>query len=209
MLKTECPNCKDWVYSPLLSELTETECPDCGFHFPVSEVYVSAGPYSMYRDILLKNVHKYMKLLREAKTEMAEIEQRGGQDRGYRESAMSLNIFIKSLEELLNGCRDRLRVPGVDSYVEYRIDNTPRIGKLVNISTTGLCLDAGENVSQLKKGRAMTITIKGGSLPEPLSLTGEVVWSGAENRAGVKFAEMDEETTKYMRKYVLEMHSRK
>lgn len=204
MLKSECPHCNCWVYSPFLAETKETECPSCGKPFPVNEVYISAGPYSIYRDVLMKNKHKYLRLLREAKDEIEDIKKSGQGAKAYAESAKTVDMFINRLKELLDGCRDKLRVSGKDTTVEYMLDKTLHKGRLINISSTGVCLGVGEEGAGLDKGQIINLNIKDPAMAEPLLLKGEIIWRNSDNHIGVMFMEMDEGQRKILLDLILE-----
>ncbi|GMR04478.1 MAG: hypothetical protein BMS9Abin23_0376 [Thermodesulfobacteriota bacterium] len=204
MLKTECPHCSCSVYSPLLTESEDTDCPSCGKPFTVKEVFISAGPYSIYRDVLLKNMGKYLRLLREAKEEVDSIKKKGEGSRAYAESAKTVDLFIDRLKELLDGCRSKLRVTGEDISVEYMLYKTLHKGKLVNISSTGICIHVGEDAVGLNRGQSLNLNIKDPMMAEPLYVEGEVVWVSGEHSMGVRFINMDEGRKKILHDLILE-----
>lgn len=211
MLKTECTECKVWVYSPFLTDMKETVCPDCGVTFQVGEIFISAGPYAIYRDVLLKNMHKYTRLLAEARKELSELDRLKGlsnDSKAYGETTETIKKFIKNLEELLEGCRGGLRVPVEDITLDYVFDKNLYNGKLVNISTTGVCLEVGENVSIHSKGQEINLSIKEENMSEPLHLAGEIVWAGRGGRVGVKFLNMDEDKKHALREFIMDKNER-
>ena len=207
MLKTECPYCKSWVYSPLLTDVEETVCPDCGKTLPVQDVFVSAGPYAIYRDVLLKNIHKYTRLLMEAKKELADVEKlmgSGENPAAYRETSKTVRKFINDIEELLAGCREGLRITPENITATYTCDDTERTGKLVNISTTGMCLNVGEGAGALRSGQTLKLSIKDEAKPLTIELTGEIVWVGEHGNMGVKFFEMDKNRREDLWNFIVE-----
>lgn len=204
VLKTECPDCKIWVYSPFLNESDNTVCPDCGKNFPVGELFVSAGPFAIYREVLQKNMHKYTRLLGEAKKELESLSSLKGMGKPYEETASTVRKFIANLEELLEGCREGLRVHAGDIGVDYVLNDTVMKARLVNISITGICLDVGENVARLGKGQVITLAIKDPAIPDGFRLVGEVVWSGKGTQTGVRFLDLDNDEKRVLKDYVME-----
>jgi len=207
MLKTKCSDCSSWVYSPILTEITETECPDCGSTFSINDLYVSTGPFSVYRDALLKNLHKYTQLLKSAREERDEFKSRAKGDKSDTESIATLENFVSGLEELLSGCRSRLRVPVKNTVVKYSTDTIPRQGTLVNISSTGICIEASEEISKLHNGSFVILIIDNMNTVDTIYLHGEVVWTGAEkngNRMGIRFINSEPEVEERIRSFITE-----
>lgn len=207
MLKTECPYCKSWVFSPLLTDVEETVCPDCGKTLPVQEVFVSAGPYAIYRDVLVKNIHKYTRLLGEAKKELAEVERLTGTGEGsraYDETAKTVKKFIDNIEELLAGCRDGLRVTPENITVDYVFNDNTYSGRLVNVSTTGMCMNVGENAGIHRSGQTLNLSIKEEGGAAALDIVGEVVWMGEQGSMGVKFFDMDKDRRGALWNFIME-----
>ncbi len=208
MLKTECPRCEKWIFSPLLTEVEETQCPNCGSSVKVKEVYVTAGAYSIYRDVLLKNKFKYQKLLKEAEKELEELMRSAGGARPYEESAKSISRFISDLKEMLNGSRSKLRIPAGDTVIEFTSGGNLFRARLVNISTTGVCIDAKEGMEAVDKGSRLSLKFLEGPATAPFAVTGEVVWvSKDKGQAGLRFVDMDAATVRRVRDYILEKSS--
>ncbi|MFQ5480383.1 MAG: PilZ domain-containing protein [Thermodesulfobacteriota bacterium] len=187
MLNTKCPKCRNTITSPFLSEFEVVRCTGCGASFPVKDVLISAGPYSIYRDVLIKNIHKYIGLLKEAKSEIGELEKGGNNSAAHSESVKTVRLFISRLKELLNGCRDKLRVPGDKSSVECSIHGNTCTGALINISLTGICIDISENLHMIAPGVIIKLTIMDESFSGPLHLHGEVVWNTDKGQTGLIF----------------------
>jgi len=203
MLKTDCPNCKCSVTSPFLAESKEMECPNCATLFPVKDVFISSGPYSIYREVLVKNMHKYVRLLREAKIELGDLEEQGKSSMPFRESAKTVDVFIKRLKELLDGCRDRLRVPGGQTSVEYSIEGAPCACTLINISATGICLALENNSEKIAPGKLIDLKVSDARLSEPLNLKGEVVWNTDKGLAGLRFIGLEEHIREPLLKFIV------
>jgi len=202
MLKTECPKCKCAITSPFLAGAEDMECPNCKETFHVKDVCISAGPYSIYREVLLKNIHKYVRLLREARIELKDLEEQGKDSLPFKESAKTVNIFMERLKELLDGCRDKLRVPGGGAPVDYTIDDASFEGSLQNISVTGLCLKVESDEGKAARGRSINLSIKDPALDEPLSLNGQVVWDSNDGLLGVKFDDVDDAAKEALSAYM-------
>ncbi|MBI5587015.1 MAG: hypothetical protein HY889_01460 [Deltaproteobacteria bacterium] len=66
MFKIECASCNSWFHLPFNSEGDEVECPNCSKKTPAKDVYVAAGPYMIFREVLIKNMPKYRRLILEA-----------------------------------------------------------------------------------------------------------------------------------------------
>lgn len=191
MLKTNCPDCKCTVTSPFLSESKEMLCPDCNKIFPVKDVLISAGPYSIYREVLLKNIQRYLRLLKEARIEISELEGADENSLAHMESAKTIKLFVKRLKELLDGCRDKLRVPGGSATVELSLNGETCKGKLVNISSTGVCIDLQVRSNVVSQGQSLSLRIIDVSLQEPLELQGEVIWNTVKGRMGLRLIDID------------------
>jgi len=192
MLKTVCTNCKCSVTSPLLTEASEIECPNCGTVFPVKDVCISAGPYTIYKEVLAKNAHKYIRLLREATKEAEDLKKQGENSEPHRKSAKTVEIFVQRLKELLEGCRDKLRVPGEETIVECCIEGAPCTCKLVNISTSGICIEMDDDSRKIALGKIIDLNIKDEKLTEPLDIKAEVVWSTDKGLTGLRFIGLEE-----------------
>lgn len=207
MLKVECPECKEWIHSPLLMEMDKTTCPGCGVQVPVDEVYITAGPYSISRDVLMKHFFKYKRLLTEAANELEEMKKEGKGLKTYEVSSDSVNKFMGNLQELLTGCRSGFRITPGDKKVNYFVkDNSnSNESRLVNISMTGICIDAAEGSVMPRKGEEITIEL----VDEQYSIKvkGMVVRSGKDSTIGIQFLGLDDNTRKGLLDYILEKGS--
>lgn len=200
MLKVECPSCKQWVQSPYLRELDKMECPSCKAEIPLNDIYISAGPFAIYRDVLLKNIFKYSKLLSEAERELEDIK-KAGKGKPYSISADTLQVFIGHLKEMLEGCRAGFRVSD-DSMVSVASGKNSAEGKIVNLSSTGACIDMGA-AGLPAKGSEVDISFRGGALPgSGFKVSAEVVWAGKGGQIGVKFIWVDPSTKKTLLDFI-------
>lgn len=199
MLKVECPQCKEWIYLPFKSDEQETRCPHCSQMIPIKDVYISAGPYLIYREVLMKNMFKYKRLLAEAEKEISGLEKSG--NRAFEISAQTLGVFVNHLKELLSGCRNDLRHPVIDDLTaEYILNGGKYKGKIKNLSVTGVCIDAGRNVTMA--GLWNEIELKFYEHEESIRLNGRIMWI-RYNLMGIKFGEQDSSAGEFIRKYIM------
>lgn len=197
MLKLECQSCGQWVHSPFLAELEETQCPNCAASIKVKDICISAGTFSMYRDVLLKHMFKYQRLLSEAEREIDDIK-KDTKGKASTASIESVKMFVTNLREMLEGCRDSFRVNIKDISSEVSLGDEKVSGHLVNISTTGVCIDAGQVKPAMKKGDHVEITIG----EDWRGLNGKVVWVGKGNQMGIRFLKMDSETKNRLLEFI-------
>ena len=202
MLKVECPKCKEWVHSPFLVEMDEMTCPSCGVQIPVEEVYISAGPYSISRDVLMKHFFKYRRLLTEASTELEELKKEGEGLKKYDITADNVSKFMKNLEELLAGCRSGFRISPGDKKVNYFIDDSSHESKLINISMTGICINAGEGAALPAVSDKITIELVDDS--HNIKVQGVALRVAKSGIIGIQFAELDMDAKKSLLDYILE-----
>ncbi|MFQ5735497.1 MAG: PilZ domain-containing protein [Thermodesulfobacteriota bacterium] len=189
MLRIECPNCKEWIHSPFLVDYKVMQCPTCEAEVPVGELYISAGPFSIHRDVLRKNMFKYKRLLMEAEKELNEVKGAVGNLKADPISTKSIGLFIDNLKEMLSGCRESTRFNPDGLSIRFVGKGGSVEARLVNISTTGICVDIGEHAAEYKKAEEVAVELQGagrGRLP------GRVVWAGA-GPIGIRFHDMDEE----------------
>ena len=205
MLKVECLKCKEWIHSPFLVEMDETTCPSCGADIPVEEVYISAGPYSISRDVLMKHFFKYRRLLTEAASELEELKKEGEGLKKCDITANNVNKYMKNLEELLAGCRSGFRISPGDKKVNYFINDASYESKLINISMTGICIDAGEGAVMPTVKENITIELVDDS--HNIKVQGVAVRVAKSGTIGIQFAELDAATKKALLDYVLEKAS--
>ena len=207
MLKFECPECKEWVHSPLLAQIKETQCPNCTKNVPVQDICISAGPYSIHRDVLLKNFFKYKQLLSEVEKELGEIEQYAlGKGSSFNTSSKTVLEFLDSLKELLDGCRDNMRAKPGNTSIECLIGEASHSVKLVNISSTGLCIQLEDNGVFPEKGSKIKLAFsEGGGSDETFTVNGKVMWLNKKAQMGIKFRDLDDRTTGLLQEYILEI----
>ncbi len=192
MLKTDCPSCGGAASSPFLLEKTEVECGGCGATFPVKDIYISIGPYVLYRDVVVGKSERYARLLREMQADVEEIEAEGGDSVPHRDTARTLHIFISMLKEFLDDCRARPRVSGGSTTVECSMDGSIFHARLLNLSSTGLCLSQEDLPERFGPGRMVNLVLNDKRLPEPLGLKGWVVWTTEKGITGMKFIGLDD-----------------
>lgn len=188
MLQIECSNCKKQVSPPLIIDIKEINCPDCSTVIPPKNVFISAGPYNIHRDALLKNLHRDKQLLSDAEREMAEL--KTSDSRNAEASARNANKLIYHLKELFSGCPDhqRHRLAG-DAKVHFKINHKDFQGKLINMSLSGACIGES-NASFIIASNHIDMT-----LPDPgkeeIKIQGKVVWTTRKGMLGIKFTNTD------------------
>lgn len=205
MLKVECAKCNKWIHLPFHGEVRETRCPGCGAVIPVKDVYIAAGPFMIYREVLLKNMHKYKRLLAEAEKEMTELKDKGHGQKTYDVSANSVKMFITNLKELLDGCRGKVRHQLMEECpVEYSIHGQTLQGKIVNISLSGVCIDMGSGAPHARPGDRVSVSFKADDKTGHFSIEGEIAWIGKGNQIGVRFSDIPEKSQELIQEYIIE-----
>jgi hypothetical protein len=199
MLKVECPQCRQWLHSPFLVETKEMSCPTCNIKIPVQEVYVSAGSFSISRDVLKKHFFKYERLLKEAVHELEELKKEGA-SKPYRISQDNINSFIDNLKEMLEGCRSGFRIAPGEKHVNYFIKDSGYDGTLVNISMTGMCLNATDPSHTPAKGSDVSIELSDG--PYNFKVPGTVVRASKDGSMGIQFLSMAPEIRDSLLEYI-------
>lgn len=203
MLKTECTRCKVWIAVPFLSE-GEVRCPRCAEVNSVKEVHVAAGPFTIFRDVLARNMFKYKRLLAEAEREVEYLKK---QDSGgsYDLSIKSISLFISNLKELLDGCRYETRhsVKENDG-VEYSIENRLYCGRIINISLSGVCIDCGKNAELTRLWSEIGLRFRDESGSRDFLVQGKIMWIGKGSLVGIKFLELDGEVKGFLKEFILE-----
>lgn len=190
MLRHQCPECKEWIHSPFLVDCKQMQCPSCSASVQVSDLYISAGPFSIHRDVLRKNMFKYTRLLMEAEKELEDVQDAVGKFKADPISTKSIALFINNLKEMLGGCRDSTRFSAEGLNIRFIGQRGDVEAKLINISTTGICVDIGEHAGGYRKEDEVAVELGGsgrGRLP------GHVVWAG-KGPVGIRYKEMDDET---------------
>lgn len=189
MLKVECPECKQWLHSNLLLEKKEITCPTCDVKVDVNELYISAGPYSISRDVLRKHFFKYKRLLTEAFKELEELKSESEGSKAYKVTEDNVATFISNLKEMLEGCREGYRVFPENQQVGVTFDGKRYESQLGNVSITGICIKLAEGVPVPKKGVTVGVDIKGNGFD--FALDGTVVWVRDTNVLGLRFVDSD------------------
>lgn len=202
MFKIECPKCNEWVHLPFDIDIQETICPRCSGSIPIKDVYVSAGPYLISREVLLKNAYKYKKLLLEAEKEVEDLQRRASDSKGAKVSVQSVDIFISHLKEMIAGCRDSLRHQmEEDASLEFKINDRFFQGGIINVSVSGVCISAGNIASSINIGDEIEIRLADKNIPL-FSVHGKIAWLGKGNLMGIKFSEMDQKTKELIKDYI-------
>lgn len=203
MVKIECSRCKTWVELPFYRKEDRISCPQCSQHSPVTEVFVSGGPFILHRDILVKNMHRYRIIISEAEKEMLELQKKAVSARAYEISARSIGLFISDLKEMLDGCRDVVRhnVNGVKA--RYTIEKKNYYGNIQNLSVSGICIEAGKTASVNRLWNEASVLLKGRKTGQ-FTVDGKVMWVSKNGRMGIRFSIADEKTACLIREYIIE-----
>jgi hypothetical protein len=126
--------------------------------------------------------------------------QKGPQDVSIR----TVRKFIENLKEMLDGCRNNPRTHLTTDVVKYIIDDITYQGKLINISTSGVCIKAAEDSSLPQKGDEVNVIFEEEKEEDPCRIEGEVIWIGKGNHFGIKFIDLDKSKKKCLQHYMLE-----
>lgn len=203
VLKTECPKCKGWVSLPFQTGTETVVCSNCSEPAPIKDVHVSAGPFMMYREAITGNLTKYMKLLAEAEVELAGLREKDALTGAYGISIKSLGLFITSLKELLDGCRNDPRHPLNHALeVEFLINGRASRGSLVNLSVTGACIDAKD--APAKAALKSEISVKLSGKDREFLIPGKVMWTDDAGLIGVMFTSDDAEAREFLKSLIIE-----
>lgn len=169
---------------------------------PVKDVHVSAGPFMMYREAITGNLTKYRKLLGEAEAELAGLREKDALTGAYGISIKSLGLFITSLKELLDGCRNDPRHPlNHPIEVEFLINGRASKGSLVNLSVTGACIDA--NSAPAKTEIKGDISVRLSDKSKEFLIPGRVMWTNDAGLIGVMFTSADQETCEFLKSLII------
>jgi hypothetical protein len=190
--------CDGLIKSPLLVEKLDIECPQCRENVKVHNVVVSTKNFSMQRNDLIKRISHYKKLFKDVDKE---IEQAKKDQKTTENTRKSTDNLRSSLKDLLLAARDNFRLNmSYDLYVQINFDGDKRLARLVNISSTGACIELVDR-GQLPRDNAeikLQLLLPGDS--ESLSFLARVVWSrnlakDSTNKSinmGVQFKDIDE-----------------
>ena len=210
MLQMNCPRCDGLIKTPFLIELLDIECPQCRENVKVHNVVVSTKNFSMQRNDLIKRISHYKRLLKEVEKE---IEQGKKDQKTTENTRRSADNLRSSLKELLLAARDnfRLNIP-YDLYVQIDFDGDKRLARLVNISSTGACIELIDR-GQLPRNNAeikLQLLLPGGS--ESLSFLAKAVWSrdltkDSTNKrvnVGIRFKDIDEQARECIWNFIVD-----
>lgn len=200
MLKTECVTCSQAIILPFFSA-EELICPNCGEEIPANDIFVSAGPYSIHRDVLIKNIFKYKRLIHEAEKEVADLQKKGMGERKYDVSIDTIAMLIENLKEMLDGCRENLRHKIENATAGLIMDGQTHHTKIANLSLTGICLEAGRLCANTKLWKEVNVKLEADTGRGPM-LGGKVMWIGGGNLLGIQFLEADSSAKEFLKDYI-------
>ncbi|MBE9503450.1 MAG: PilZ domain-containing protein [Proteobacteria bacterium] len=197
MLRTGCPKCKKPIYSKLLAEVSHVVCPNCQCDVPTKELFITAKEYTMLRSDLLSRVHRYEKLFKEAEKELALMRNNKGV---AAESIQSIQKFVSTLKEMLDGARDHVRLQAPNITVKYISGKKSHNTELINLSTVGACIEAKSITSPPASKGPVTLLVQLPDSKKELTINGQVTWikKGINNSKldiaiGIQFEKMDKD----------------
>jgi hypothetical protein len=209
MLKMKCSNCNEFIVSPLLAEIETVSCSHCRQVVPVSNVVVSSQGFSIHREDLLRRFFRYQKLLTEVIRERELMQESPDIS---ADSRNSVDRFITTLEEVMDGARNNFRLHfswGLP--VRISVDQRIRTGKLVNLSMEGACIEPEDGDAMPKVQSPLSLEF---TLPErtaALSLAGVVVWANRRRRTqtgehgiGVRFTGLSDSARAELWQYIVD-----
>ena len=197
MLKMKCSECQEFIVSKLLAEATRIICEHCHKSVPVQDVMVFAKGFTFHRNDLAKRLFRYKSLINEVVQERKLLEKSPA---ASQESKKSLDQFLEALKEVMAGARNSLRLDFSEPFpVRFTMDQQLHQGSLINLSTSGACLEVDSMASLPVKKTSITLQF---SLPGSSSMTtlnGVVVWTNRTEDSkkqvfgiGVEFKQLDE-----------------
>jgi hypothetical protein len=203
MVKIECSRCAVWIHLPFHGKEDRIECPHCAETTPVRDIFVSGGPFIMHRDILVKNMQKYRRLVCGVEKDLLELQKKGASSRAHEISARSLSLFVSDLKEMLDGCRDIVRhgMNGVKALIT--VDGRRYYGNILNLSVSGICLEAGRTASVNRLWNGVKVLLKG-EKTGPFTVEGKIMWIGKNGQMGIRFSNVDEPLRSLIKGYILE-----
>ncbi|WP_303721024.1 PilZ domain-containing protein [Malonomonas rubra] len=155
MLQMKCTECKELITSPLLPDLEQVTCNHCQALIPVKDVMVSANGFTYYCTDLKKRLPHYKSLL---KSFILEREQMEKDQKATKERKRSLDKTIEALKSFLASARNHCRIHFNDEqFLQYRSDAQIEIGKLINISMSGACIESMMSITAPRQNTALTI----------------------------------------------------
>lgn len=197
MLKMKCPRCEEFIVSKLLAEIDNITCEHCHETVPVQEVMVFAKGFTFHRNDLAKRLFRYKSLINEVIQERELLE---NNVKASPESKKSLDQFLEALKEVMAGARNSLRLEFSEHIpVEFLVNQRAHKGILLNLSTSGACIETSETATIPNKKSQITLQF---SLPDRnhlFSLNGIVVWTNKSDKKnhqvygiGIEFRHLDE-----------------
>jgi hypothetical protein len=198
MLKMTCQNCTKEISSPLLVELANIDCPHCGKTVPVNNIIISAQGYTYHRSDLIKRLFRYKSLIAEVTNERDLLEKKPGSS---PLSKKSLTRFLETLEEMMAGAREHLRIDFAPSLpVAYETEGRTSTCHLINLSLEGARLETETGKPLPNKKSPISINF---SLPDEqrsITLNGNVSWTKNAARSkshhpqiGLRFGHLEQD----------------
>ncbi len=197
MLKIKCQNCQEEISSPLLAEIDQIDCPHCQQNTPVKDVIIHTQGYSYHRNDLINRLFRYKTLLAEVAKERELLEK---SPEASPESKKSLARFMKTLEEMLAGARNNLRMEFDRSLlVTYQVARFSDSAQLTNLSMKGACIETARDKALPRTKVPIKISLTLPGKQEQVSLDGVVAWTRTNRdnaqpqQIGISFSPLDTE----------------
>jgi len=174
MLHMRCPECKKSIASVLLSELEEVICNHCQAIVPVNDLTVTANGFTYYCADLKKRLSHYKSLLKNFSIEQKQLEQ---DPQATKERKRNLEKSIEGLKAGMASARDNCRIHFDDElFLQYRFETQMEIGKLVNISMYGACIESMPSATAPHKDTPLTIMFSLPGKEHVFSIGGTIRW---------------------------------
>ena len=175
MLKMKCPKCKEFIVSKLLAEIDQITCNNCQATVPVQDVMVFAKGFTFHRNDLAKRLFRYKSLINEVVQERELLEKN---TKASPESKKSLDQFLEALKEVMDGARNSLRLDFSERVeVRFMVNQQPHSGALVNLSTSGACIEADPAAALPQKKNVIKLHFSLPGRKEVFMLDGVVIWT--------------------------------
>jgi hypothetical protein len=210
MLQMNCPICNGLIKSPLLGEKLDIECPQCREKVKIRNVVVSTQNFSIQRTALINRVSHYKKLLRDVEKDIEQDIKDKNVTKNTRSSADSLR---SSLKDLLLAARDNFRLSlTYDLYVQINFNSIKRLARLINISSTGACVELIDRGQLPEDNTEITFHLLLPGHTVSLSVLARVIWSrrlandttSHNISMGVQFKDLDQGTRACIWNFIVE-----
>lgn len=208
MLQMQCPNCREFIKSPFLAEVSTIECHQCKENIPVKDVYITTKNFTMHRQDFLDRSFRFQNFLKEVEKERTLMANSGT---ASKKSLESIEQIYSSLQELLAGARNSYRMENTcDLQAEVNDNNKISQGRVLNLSTEGASIQLVTFDNIPRKKSELKVYFSSPELSEKLSTQAKVVWTREQKGGhdsdtaiiGVTFMDIDEHTHSSIWNYI-------